>query len=98
MLDKDGAEAVGGVVTASYGVNPLRVILGVHEAIDELAPGLPRKAVIDWSRVSREQANAFASGVTTSKAHKTSGGKFKPRPACPASPARPSFSPSKHAW
>jgi len=60
MLDKDGAEAVGGVVTARYGVNPLGVILGVHDAIDELSPGLPRKVVIDWDMVSREQVIAFA--------------------------------------
>lgn len=60
VLDKDGAEAVGGVVTARYGVNPLEVILGVHDAVDELAPGLPRKALIDWNRVDRPTAVAFA--------------------------------------
>jgi Cu(I)/Ag(I) efflux system membrane protein CusA/SilA len=66
MLDKDGAEAVGGVVTARYGVNPLQVILGIHDAIDELGPGLPRKAVIDWTAVSREQVIEFAKdhGIT----------------------------------
>ena len=66
MLDKDGAEAVGGVVTARYGVNPLQVVLGIHDAIDELGPGLPRKAVIDWTAVSREQVIAFAKdyGIT----------------------------------
>lgn len=60
VLDKDGAEAVGGVVTARYGVNPLKVILAVHRAIDELAPGLPRKAVVDWSAVERSGVLAFA--------------------------------------
>ncbi|MEM1209823.1 MAG: efflux RND transporter permease subunit [Planctomycetota bacterium] len=60
VLDKDGAEAVGGVVTARYGVNPLQVILGIHETVHELAPGLPRKAVIDWSQVDRETVASFA--------------------------------------
>jgi Cu(I)/Ag(I) efflux system membrane protein CusA/SilA len=59
-LDRGGAEAVGGVVTARYGVNPLEVILGVHDAVEELAPGLPRKTVIAWSRVSRDELTEFA--------------------------------------
>ena len=59
-LDKDGVEAVGGVVTARYGVNPLQVILGVHDAIDELSPGLPRKVVVDWSVVDRDELLDFA--------------------------------------
>ncbi|MEZ6190730.1 MAG: efflux RND transporter permease subunit [Phycisphaerales bacterium] len=53
VLDKDGAEAVGGVVTARYGVNPLEVILRIHDAVDELSVGLPRKAVIDYTAVTR---------------------------------------------
>lgn len=60
VLDKDGAEAVGGVVTARYGVNPLEVILGVHDSVAELSPGLPRKALIDWTQVDRPTAVAFA--------------------------------------
>lgn len=40
-LDKDGAEAVGGVVVARYGVNVLEVIEGVKRKIEELKPGLP---------------------------------------------------------
>lgn len=60
VLDKDGAEAVGGVVTARYGVNPLEVILGVHDAVAELSPGLPRKAVIDWTQVDRDTVVTFA--------------------------------------
>ncbi|MEM6259841.1 MAG: efflux RND transporter permease subunit [Planctomycetota bacterium] len=62
VLDKDGAEAVGGVVTARYGVNPLEVILGVHDAVDELAPGLPRKVVVDWDSVDRDALLNFADG------------------------------------
>lgn len=60
VLDKDGAEAVGGVVTARYGVNPLEVILGVHDAVAELSPGLPRKVVIDWTKVDRDTVVTFA--------------------------------------
>src|SRR5215213_787265 len=40
-LDKDGAEAVGGVVVARYGVNVLEVIEAVKRKIEELKPGLP---------------------------------------------------------
>ena len=53
VLDRDGAEAVGGVVTTRYGANPLAALRRVHAAVDGLAPGLPRKAVIDWSAVDR---------------------------------------------
>src|SRR5215207_5069830 len=40
-LDRDGAEAVGGVVVARYGVNVLEVIESVKRKIEELQPGLP---------------------------------------------------------
>jgi len=43
LLDKDGAEVVGGVVVARYGSNPLAVINSVKEKIDEIASGLPKK-------------------------------------------------------
>ncbi len=46
-LDKGGAEAVGGVVVARYGVNPLQVIKNVKAKIAEIAPGLPRKVLAD---------------------------------------------------
>ncbi|MDR0995668.1 MAG: efflux RND transporter permease subunit, partial [Tannerella sp.] len=42
-LDKDGAEAVGGVVVARHGSNPMAVIRGVKEKIKELSAGLPEK-------------------------------------------------------
>src|SRR5437764_11300216 len=45
-LDKDGREAVGGVVIARYGVNTLDVIEGVKRRIEELKPGLPAGAQI----------------------------------------------------
>ncbi|HEX8293769.1 MAG TPA: efflux RND transporter permease subunit, partial [Pyrinomonadaceae bacterium] len=40
-LDKNGTEAVGGVVVARYGVNVLEVIEAVKRKIEELKPGLP---------------------------------------------------------
>ncbi|MFL6333752.1 MAG: efflux RND transporter permease subunit [Pyrinomonadaceae bacterium] len=40
-LDKNGREAVGGVVIARYGVNTLEVIEGVKRRLEELKPGLP---------------------------------------------------------
>lgn len=60
VLEKDGAEAVGGVVTARYGANPMEVIDGIHRTVDEIASGLPRKAVIHWNQVDRATAVAFA--------------------------------------
>ncbi len=47
LLDKSGAEAVGGVVVARYGANPLEVIDNVKAKIAELAPGLPRRVLND---------------------------------------------------
>ncbi|GHB89986.1 efflux RND transporter permease subunit [Cerasicoccus arenae] len=47
VLDKDGVEAVGGVVTARYGENPLAVIENVHEKIAQIAGGLPSKTLTD---------------------------------------------------
>ncbi|GIV39216.1 MAG: hypothetical protein KatS3mg033_1016 [Thermonema sp.] len=52
LLDKEGAEVVGGVVVARYGANPLEVIQKVKEKIREIAPGLPEKKLSD-GRVSR---------------------------------------------
>ncbi|MGW9686786.1 efflux RND transporter permease subunit [Flagellimonas sp. 2504JD1-5] len=47
ILDKEGAEVVGGVVVARYGANPLDVINNVKEKIAELSSGLPTKQLID---------------------------------------------------
>lgn len=47
LLDKDGAEVVGGVVVARYGANPLQVINNVKEKIKEIASGLPKKTLAD---------------------------------------------------
>lgn len=60
VLDKNGAEAVGGVVTARYGENPLKTLISIHDTLDEVAPGLPRKPVIDWQQVRPDEVRAFA--------------------------------------
>jgi copper/silver efflux system protein len=49
LLDKGGAEAVGGVVVARYGDNPLKVIEAIKSKIDEISPGLPSKVLADGS-------------------------------------------------
>ncbi|MBL6990419.1 MAG: efflux RND transporter permease subunit [Bacteriovoracaceae bacterium] len=46
-LDKGGAEAVGGVVVARYGDNPLAAIKNVKKKIKEISPGLPKKTLAD---------------------------------------------------
>ena len=46
-LDKGGADAVGGVVVARYGANPLEVINNVKDKIQEIAKGLPSKTLPD---------------------------------------------------
>jgi Cu(I)/Ag(I) efflux system membrane protein CusA/SilA len=47
ILDKEGAEVVGGVVVARYGANPLEVINNVKDKITELSAGLPSKVLKD---------------------------------------------------
>jgi Cu(I)/Ag(I) efflux system membrane protein CusA/SilA len=47
ILDKSGAEAVGGVVIARYGDNPLKIINSLKEEIDKIAVGLPSKTLED---------------------------------------------------
>lgn len=51
-LDKGGTEAVGGVVVARYGANPLEVIQNLKRKIEEIAPGLPSRELED-GRTSR---------------------------------------------
>ena len=46
-LDKEGADAVGGVITARYGSNPLEVIKNVKDRIKQISPGLPKKILPD---------------------------------------------------
>ncbi|RXG15718.1 Cu(I)/Ag(I) efflux system membrane protein CusA/SilA [Leeuwenhoekiella aestuarii] len=47
ILDKEGAEVVGGVVVARYGANPMEVINNVKEKIKEISGGLPVKTLAD---------------------------------------------------
>jgi len=41
VLDKDGKEAVGGVVVIRYGANAREVIAAIKDKINEIQPGLP---------------------------------------------------------
>ena len=45
-LDKNGKEAVGGVVIMRYGVSALEVIEAVKQKIEEIKPGLPAGVLI----------------------------------------------------
>jgi len=47
VLDKEGAEAVGGVVVVRFGDNPLKVIRNVKDKIADISPGLPKKQLPD---------------------------------------------------
>lgn len=47
ILDKGGAPAVGGVVVARYGANPLEIINNVKKKIEEIKGGLPSKKLAD---------------------------------------------------
>ncbi|WP_339653487.1 efflux RND transporter permease subunit, partial [uncultured Salegentibacter sp.] len=47
VLDKGGAEVVGGVVVARYGSNPLAVIQNTKDKIQEISTGLPSKTLSD---------------------------------------------------
>ncbi|MGM0444699.1 MAG: efflux RND transporter permease subunit [Fibrobacterota bacterium] len=53
-LDKGGVDAAGGVVTARYGENPMKVLKGIEKKVNDIAPGLPAKTLEDGteSRVS----------------------------------------------
>jgi len=48
-LDKAGSEAVGAVVVARYGSNPMEVIGNVKAKIKEIEAGLPQKTLPDGS-------------------------------------------------
>ncbi len=66
ILDKEGAEVVGGVVVARYGANPLEVINNVKEKIGELSSGLPSKVLKD-GRVSQVTVVPFYDRTTLIK-------------------------------
>jgi len=48
-LDKGGSEAVGAVIVARYGSNPMDVINNVKAKIKEIEAGLPQKTLADGS-------------------------------------------------
>ena len=48
-LDKSGSEAVGAVVVARYGSNPMDVINNLKDKIKEIDAGLPQKTLPDGS-------------------------------------------------
>ncbi|QXD23889.1 efflux RND transporter permease subunit [Opitutia bacterium ISCC 51] len=50
VLDKEGAETVGGVVVARYGENPMAAIQAVKKKIEEISPGLPSKTLEDGTQ------------------------------------------------
>ncbi|SNR81171.1 Cu(I)/Ag(I) efflux system membrane protein CusA/SilA [Maribacter sedimenticola] len=52
ILDKEGAEVVGGVVVSRYGANPQKVIESVKDKISQIAKGLPSKMLED-GRISQ---------------------------------------------
>lgn len=52
LLDKGGAEVVGGVVVARYGANPMQVIQQLKDKILGISSGLPQKTLED-GRVSK---------------------------------------------
>src|SRR5690625_2785339 len=50
ILDKEGAEVVGGVITARYGANPMEVINNSKEKIEQIKAGLPSKELADGTK------------------------------------------------
>ena len=52
ILDKEGAEVVGGVVVARYGSNPMAVITNIKKQIAAIRSGLPSKTLKD-GRISQ---------------------------------------------
>ncbi|WP_051694270.1 efflux RND transporter permease subunit [Desulfohalovibrio reitneri] len=50
LLDKEGAEVVGGVVVVRYGENPMQAIKNVKAKIEEISPGLPSKVLDDGTK------------------------------------------------
>ena len=62
VLDKEGAEVVGGVAVVRYGENPLATIKAIKDKIkNEIEPGLPSKVAIDFSIVEYETVEKYAS-------------------------------------
>ncbi|WP_127846074.1 efflux RND transporter permease subunit [Psychroflexus aestuariivivens] len=47
VLDRAGADVVGGVVVARDGFNPMEAINNIKDKIEEISPGLPSKTLSD---------------------------------------------------
>ena len=60
VLDKGGAEAVGGVAVVRYGENPLAAINNIKKMIAQISPGLPEKVVIDYKQIGKQEVRKFA--------------------------------------
>ena len=58
VLDKGGAEVVGGIVVVRFGENPMAVIDRLRAKIAEITPGLPRRTAAD-GRVARVEVVPF---------------------------------------
>lgn len=54
ILDKEGAEVVGGVVVARYGENPMQVIDNIKDRIATISSGLPSKTLADGTKSKLE--------------------------------------------
>jgi len=59
-LDKEGAEAVGGVAVVRHGTNPLEAIENLKERIRALEPGMPARAVFDHETAWGNTIERFA--------------------------------------
>ena len=66
VLNKGGAETVGGVVVVRYGYNPLQAIKNVKEKINEIEKGLPTHVIIDYGIVSRTRSRGLRPGSMVS--------------------------------
>lgn len=58
-LDKNGQEAVGGVVVARFGENPLAVIKNAKENMSNLTSGLPERGIVLWDKTTPKEVEQF---------------------------------------
>jgi Cu(I)/Ag(I) efflux system membrane protein CusA/SilA len=59
-LDKEGTEAVGGVVVVRHGYNPLAAIKNAKAKIAEISSTLPVKALADYNLTNKKTLEEFA--------------------------------------
>lgn len=60
VLDRGGAEVVGGVVVVRHGHNPLAAIQSVRARIGEIEAGMPARAVVDWRQAAIPEVETYA--------------------------------------